>query len=86
MVVGQNYNGTDNDIVIIRYNNDGTLDSSFGATGIVTTDLGGNDIAYNLSIDANGDILVTGSSDNNFMLVRYLSSGTIDTGFGTNYY
>src|SRR5262245_22755406 len=32
--------GTDSDIVVVRYNGDGTLDGTFGSGGIVTTDLG----------------------------------------------
>jgi uncharacterized delta-60 repeat protein len=69
-------------IGVARYNPDGSLDSTFGTGGIVTTQIGtrfrlfGN--AGGMSLQPNGDILVAGSSYNgskwNFALARYLSS------------
>ena len=55
-----NYPG---DFSIARYNNDGSLDTSFGTDGKVITDISGNN-DYNgnsLVIDLNGKILVGGS-------------------------
>lgn len=78
------------DFVCVRYNADGSLDNTFGTGGIVTTDLqvGSDDVAYSMALQADGKIILAGSSDNgtdrNAALVRYNSDGTIDATFGTS--
>lgn len=77
------------DFVCVRYNADGALDNTFGTGGIVTTDLqvGSDDVAYSMALQADGKILLAGSSDDgtdrNAALIRYNSDGTIDGTFGT---
>jgi uncharacterized delta-60 repeat protein len=66
----------------------GSLDTTFGTGGIVTTSVGsGYDIAYSLVIQPDGRILAAGSShygsNYNFALVRYNTDGSLDTTFGT---
>ncbi|MCP4333905.1 MAG: hypothetical protein GY785_14705, partial [Gammaproteobacteria bacterium] len=78
---------TDNDVALVRYNSDGTLDTSFDADGKVTTDLAGNtDQAFSAALQADGKIVVAGYSnngvDNDFMLARYDTDGSLDTSFG----
>ena len=64
IVVGEtSTNG--NDFAVLRYNADGSLDSSFGGgDGIVTTDFAGGsfDVAYRVVIQADGRIVVGGAS------------------------
>ncbi len=62
---------------LARYNANGSLDTSFGTGGKLTTDIGsGDDFAYDLAIDGNGKIVVAGFSYNgcnkDFALARYL--------------
>ncbi len=82
-----NPNGN-SDIALARYNSTGTLDTSFGTHGKVTTDIkaGSFDFAHALQIQSDGKILVAGysntSSDNDFVLIRYDRTGKIDTRFG----
>jgi uncharacterized delta-60 repeat protein len=38
------------DIALVRYNADGTLDDRFGKDGVVLTDLGGNDYAAAVAV------------------------------------
>jgi uncharacterized delta-60 repeat protein len=76
---GQSYSGTDFDFAAARYLKDGTLDSSFGAGGKVTTQIGaGDDTAASLALAPGGDIVLAGRSsngtDDDFALVRYLGS------------
>lgn len=66
---------------IVRYNTDGTLDSNFNGSGMVTTVT--NCGANSLGIQADGKIVVTGSSDDIY-LARYTTSGLLDTAFGTD--
>ncbi|MCW5623235.1 MAG: cadherin domain-containing protein, partial [Burkholderiales bacterium] len=74
------------DVALLRFNADGTLDGSFGAGGVVTTAVGpGDDQARSLVIQDDGKLLVTGYASNgtndDFMLVRYLTNGSLDTSF-----
>jgi uncharacterized delta-60 repeat protein len=72
----------DFDFALARYNPDGTLDHSFGANGIVTTDLGDlNDTANAVAIQPNGDIVAVGVSGENVALARYNPNGTLDPTF-----
>jgi uncharacterized delta-60 repeat protein len=80
--------GFDYDFAVARYNNDGSLDSSFGAGGKVTTDFAStDDIPYSVTVQANGKIVVAGMTDPgaaaNFGLVRYNVDGSLDASFGT---
>ncbi|MFD0389825.1 beta strand repeat-containing protein [Tistrella bauzanensis] len=70
-------------VTLVRYNTDGSLDTSFGTDGIATTAIpGSNGQARAITIDESGDILVTGNTNNNFLLMRFDADGTLDTGFG----
>ncbi|MEZ5909136.1 MAG: tandem-95 repeat protein [Hyphomicrobiaceae bacterium] len=87
VVTGWSSNGSNTDIAIARYNNDGTLDTSFGGDGIVTTAIGGSaDQGYDVAIQSDGRILVTGfTSDGanaDVALLRYNADGSPDTSFG----
>ncbi|MBI2066991.1 MAG: hypothetical protein HYT77_03150 [Deltaproteobacteria bacterium] len=88
VVAGYHLQGTDNDIVLARFNADGTIDSSFGAdgNGVVITDLGTDqDIGYALSLGSSGGkIVVAGEKDGNFAVLRYNTNGTLDTSFDTD--
>ena len=81
IVAGYSSNGTDNDFVLARYTSLGALDTSFGAGGKVITDIGAgsNDIANSVVIQDGGEIVVAGSSDNDFALARYTTAGVLDT-------
>ncbi|MEL0587155.1 MAG: tandem-95 repeat protein [Candidatus Thiodiazotropha sp. (ex. Lucinoma kazani)] len=86
LVAGDTYNGSNYDFAVTRYNTDGTLDTSFGGDGIVTTDLGaGHDFGFGVTTQTDGKILVAGYGDigpnKDFALVRYNSDGTLDTSF-----
>ena len=78
----------DTDITLFRYNSDGTLDSSFGNQGKVSTDFFGfDDGATDILIQSDGKILVAGGvgqdeQNVSFALVRYNSNGTLDNSFG----
>ncbi len=70
------------DFALVRYNSNGTLDTTFNGGGIVTTDIGGNnDYAHSVIQLANGKLLVAGNTDYVFALTRYNTDGTLDTTF-----
>ena len=90
VVVGRRFNGTTDDIVLIRYNTDGTLDSSFGIGGSVIYDGGASEQALGVTIKPDGEIIVVGSSnlfgDTDVFSVRFTSSGTLINNDGFDYY
>jgi uncharacterized delta-60 repeat protein len=71
------------DFALVRYAATGALDTSFSGDGIVITDFGGEftEGATALALQADGKIVVAGTSNGNFALVRYLSNGNLDTSF-----
>ena len=72
--------GSGTDLALARYRADGSLDTAFSG-GTVTTDLGGSDYAQSLAIQADGRIVVAGSSGADFALARYRADGSLDTSF-----
>lgn len=79
-------NGNDKaDFALARFNADGSLDSSFGTGGKVTTDFGGTTNNGRSVIQlADGKLLMAGYSDYNFALTRYNTDGSLDTAFDTD--
>ena len=59
----------------------GDLDVSFSGDGKQTTDFGGSDAAAAVAVQADGKIVVAGSSGGNFALARYGADGTLDPSF-----
>ena len=77
------------DFALARYNSDGSLDSSFGTNGKVTTDFFGyEDVSEAVAIQADGKLVVAGTAyhadRSDFALARYDSNGSLDSSFGTN--
>jgi uncharacterized delta-60 repeat protein len=71
------------DFALARYNPDGTLDTTFGGDGIVTTDLGTfGDGITDIALQSDGKIVAVGATDNDAALARYLPDGTLDPTFG----
>jgi uncharacterized delta-60 repeat protein len=71
------------DFALARYNADGSLDSTFGSSGKVTTDFGGFDAASAVAIQPDGRIVAAGRTEGgDFALTRYNSNGSLDTTFG----
>jgi len=77
------------DFAVARYNTDGTLDSTFGVGGKVTTDFGLTDQASSVVVQPDGKIIVAGGTfltfpagGGQFALARYNSDGSLDNSFG----
>lgn len=72
---------------VIRYNQDGTPDNTFGNQGVVLINVENSSKAYNVAIKSNGKIIISGYSNLNFntgiSLVQLNTDGTLDASFGT---
>jgi uncharacterized delta-60 repeat protein len=80
----------ESDFAVARYNPNGSLDTSFSGDGRQTTDFGGREGARGVAVQADGKIVVAGTSsigpgggthNGNFALARYNPNGTLDMSF-----
>jgi uncharacterized delta-60 repeat protein len=86
VAAGQTWNGSNNDIIVIRYNTDGTLDNSFSSDGIAITPVGtSNDYSEGVALQSDGKIVVSGyfyeGSNLKIVVLRYNTNGTLDATF-----
>jgi uncharacterized delta-60 repeat protein len=71
------------------YATDGIVDTAFGTNGQSTqnfaTTANGYDSVYNIAVNSDGTFLAVGyvAGSANFVLVKYLRTGELDTSFGT---
>lgn len=75
------------DIIVIRLNEDGNIDQSFGDGGVVSLDYGfSEDVGYALALDEKERIIVVGYTkiNDNFdmAVIRFLTNGQPDPEFG----
>jgi len=80
------------DFKVVRYNRNGSLDTSFGDGGIVTTTFPEGSYAFDVALQPDGKIIAAGtvfvdfnigdSSDTDFALARYNPDGTPDATWG----
>src|SRR5437879_8498063 len=88
VAAGYTYNGTSTAFALVRYNASGSLDTSFGTGGKVTTPIGSiDDEAFALVLQPDGKIVAAGytsvANSIAFALVRYNANGSLDASFGT---
>jgi uncharacterized delta-60 repeat protein len=76
------------DFALVRYNLDGSIDTSFGTNGRVRTDFFGfDDMALGLVLQADGKLVAGGYaihpySGYDFAMARYNTDGTLDQSYG----
>lgn len=90
------YNSYYPNLVIMRFNSDGSIDNTFGTNGKVELDYSPStsvrygERARSVEIEPGGKILLAGTMDisdtkpTQFLLVRLTSNGSVDNTFGTN--
>ena len=87
ILTGGRVNINDSDVLLVRYNSDGSLDTTFSGDGISTANFGLFDHAYRIFV--RGDKIITvGDSltglNSDFLIARFNMDGSLDTSFGTN--
>ncbi len=75
---------TNKDIIVTRFNSNGSLDTSYATNGIYTYDSGADDYAETVAILSNDTILVGCSLSSDYGVIKISSLGTNDTTFGSN--
>jgi uncharacterized delta-60 repeat protein len=84
----------DLDIAVLRFNADGTPDSTFGTNGVAIVDFGPagggtRDSLWNIALDAQNRVVLFGSkaraggSDSDRVVARLTSAGVVDTTFNS---
>ncbi len=75
----------ESDPLLIRLKRNGSLDGTFGVSGIAQAVTGINDYAYFscLTIQEDGRIICAGQADDQTLIVEYTYNGRVDTNFGT---
>jgi uncharacterized delta-60 repeat protein len=88
LVAGRINNAGNLDSIVLRYNSDGSRDTSFADNGLRIIDLGGFDNTYALGLTADGHIILAGHTDFSVLreiaVARLDSDGTLDSSFGSN--
>jgi len=90
LAAGYSWNGSDNDLLILRFSSTGAPDTGFGTAGAVKYDRGyGSDDGFAVMQDAAGRIFAVGLSantggNNDMAIWCYDASGSLDPSFGTN--
>jgi uncharacterized delta-60 repeat protein len=87
LMAGDSQNGGQDQFALVRYNSDGSLDTSLNGAGSVTTALGTSiDRGQSVAVQPDGKIVVAGYSYDasngwDFALARYTATGALDVGF-----
>ena len=89
-VSGVTLSASNENITLLRYNIDGTLDASFGESGMIITSFEGvNTRVQSILISPDNKITIVGTSYEkdsygalDFVLARYSENGNIDSSFG----
>lgn len=77
--------GTSNGkLILVRYNTDGSFDTSFGTNGNVVTHFLHSQGWTSLSIQTDNKIVVCAMDNYKPFVARYNTNGTLDTSFGTS--
>jgi uncharacterized delta-60 repeat protein len=92
VVVGEQSNGKNQDLILLRLNNELSLDPTFGTEGVVTFNGSGNsnDKGFAVIVQRDNKIIVTGaqilngSEKEDVLVLRYNADGSLDRNFGDN--
>ncbi len=72
------------DVAVVRYNTDGSLDTTFNSTGKQTLHVGNSSNGYAVAVQDDGKIVVAGHTGLDILVARFNSNGSLDTtGFGS---
>lgn len=87
VVAGYVWTGSQYDVIVARFNSNGSLDSSFNGDGLLQLDLGKEvEQLQAVAVQADGKIVLAGkagsAADTDDLLVRLTEAGVLDSTFG----
>ncbi|MEM7313213.1 MAG: LamG-like jellyroll fold domain-containing protein, partial [Planctomycetota bacterium] len=77
---------SDDGVTLTRFNEDGSLDTSFGTAGRATETFGGGATVQGGALQADGKFIVVGSHNNESFVARFDADGSLDLTFDTDGY
>lgn len=77
---GYTWNGANYDNIVIRYNTNGSLDTSFSSDGTLVTATSSNPFTSKIALQTDGKIVIGAGN----LLARYNTNGGLDNTFGTD--
>lgn len=89
VVGGINFSGSTVKFGLVRYNTNGSLDTTFDLDGKVSANYHGDCNAYSLALQGDGKIVLVGDGQNTsgfqgVLAIRFNTDGSLDSTFGTN--
>ena len=89
LVAGSGYTNTHDrtaptELVVVKFNFDGTFDDSFGANGEITATPRGMIAADQIALTPDGGFLILGGKTGTPMVLKFTAAGKVDTTFGKN--
>ncbi|MFI5172050.1 MAG: T9SS type A sorting domain-containing protein [Chitinophagales bacterium] len=83
VVGGNENNGDENDVLVMRYLNNGTLDDSFGIDGVATNEISGSQTIRSIALQSDGKIVGAYIANNySISAIRFDTDGNLDATFG----
>ena len=83
LIAGARVGDNSSAMMLLRYTTRGSPDPTFGDRGMVTAHIGRYANALALAVQPDHRVVVGGSSDGDFVILRYLPDGSIDRTFGS---
>ena len=84
---GSTDNGSDENLLIVALNTDGSTRTAFGTAGVFTLDLGDTDRVEDIAVDGSGRLIIVGRSSqggvDRAFVARVTAAGALDTTYGT---
>ena len=85
VVLGSFDAGGHDEVFLARYNDDGSMDNTFGIDGKTITHFGGSNGAYDVALDSDNNIIITGvvliGGARDTFVARYNTNGVLDASF-----
>ena len=72
------------ELFVARCTSAGVLDTTFNGTGYNTLFFANINVGNSVNLQSNGNIIVVGYTDHDFLIVSYLTGGTVDPSWGNN--
>lgn len=87
VIIGDANAGSSNEILLMRFNSNGTLDNTFGINGIIRPRFTSNETGIALDFQNDNKIIICANNNNGQTIVaRFNLDGTIDNTFDTDGY